>query len=375
MNKKYLLLPLALVLAAAAIYLVVRTKKEDFEEGGKVEKKRYIKSVYASGYVDSVNKVLIRPEVSGYIERIYVEEGDAVSKGQVIAVIRNDKLKEELKEIEAKKKLVQERMAPSSDYIQALQDEVEIWKLNTEIERKNFKRREELFKKGIISRETYDQARQSLEVAERNYTRAQAQLNDAVSSLNSEFTSLTAAENAVKREMEKHQIKSPVDGRVLRKFAEEGDYVNSVMRDDDLFSVGDPNDLETDLLVDEEYVPLIKVGQKVLVTTDAYPDKVFEGKVTVIEREADRTSRTVKVKADVDYPENIPVGITIEANIIIEDKEGLFISKDAYKNGSGSVSVVRDGKTLRIPVKSGFKNEEYIEITDSVNEDEEIAPH
>jgi multidrug efflux pump subunit AcrA (membrane-fusion protein) len=373
MNKKYLLLPLALVLAAAAIYLVMRTKSEDADEGGKVEKKRYIKSVYASGYVDSVNKVLIRPEVSGYIERIFVEEGDAVTKGQVIAVIRNDKLKEELKEIEAKKKLVQERMAPSSDYIQALKDEVEIWKLNTEIERKNFERREELFGKGIISRETYDQAQQSLEVAKRNYTKAQAELNDATSSLDSEFNSLSAAEDAVKREMEKHQIKSPVDGRVLRKFAEEGDYVNSVMRDDDLFSVGDPNDLETDILVDEEYVPLVKVGQKVLVTTDAYPDKVFEGNVTVIEREADRTSRTVKVKADVDYPGNIPVGITIEANIIIEDKEGLFISKDAYKNGS--VSVVRDGKTLRIPVKSGFQNEEYIEITDGVDEDEEIAPH
>jgi len=373
MNKKYLLLPLVLVLAAAAIYLFIRTNKEDSEEGGKVEKKRYIKSVYASGYVDSVNKVLIRPEVSGYIERIYVEEGDTVTKGQVIAVIRNDKLKEELKEIEAKKKLVQERMAPSSDYIRALKDEVEIWKLNTEIERKNFERREELFKKGIVSRETYDQSQKSLEVAKRNYTRAQAELNDATSSLDSEFNSLSAAEDAVKREMEKHQIKSPVDGRVLRKFAEEGDYVNSVMRDDDLFSIGDPNDLETDLLVDEEYVPLIKVGQKVLVTTDAYPDKVFEGKITVIDREADRATRTVKVEADVDYPDNIPVGITIEANIIVEDKEGLFISKDAYKNGS--VSVVRDGKTLRIPVKSGFKNEEYIEITDGVHEDEEIAPH
>ena len=138
---------------------------------------------------------------------------------------------------------------------------------------------------------------------------------------------------------------------MLRKFTEEGDYVNNMIQGNELFSVGDPENLETVLLVDEEYSPLIKIGQKVLITTDAYPDKVFEGKVTLIERESDRKSRTVKVKADVDYPGNIPVGITIEANIVVMDKEGLFISKDTVKNGY--IKITSNGEEVEIPVKQG----------------------
>ncbi len=372
MNKRYLLLLFALLVAAAAFYFLVFRKIDDTVEPAKVEKKRYIKSVYASGYVDSVNKVVIRPEVSGYIEHIYVGEGDSVSKGQIIAVIRNDKLREDQKEIQAMKELAEKRMEEGSDYIKCLKDEVQIRKLDADIERRNFERRKSLYEKGIISRESYDQAEQRLEVAERNYTKAQSNLNDAVASLETDLKSLTAREQAVIREIEKHEIKSPVDGQVLRKFAEEGDYVNSVMREDDLFSVGDPADLETVLLIDEEYIPLIKVGQKVLITTDAYPDKVFEGKVILIEKESDRVSRTVKVKADVEYPINIPVGITVEANIVITDREGLFISKESFQDGY--VEIIRNGKAVKTPVKTGVEKDEYIEIEGGVKENEEILP-
>lgn len=372
MIKRYLLFFSALVIAAAAFYFLIM-KTDNSEETAKVEKKRYIKSVYASGYVDSVNKVIIRPEVSGYIEHIYIREGDTVSKGQIIAVIRNDKLKEEKKDILAKKELVEKRMEKDSDYIKSLEDEVEIWKLNADIEKRNFQRRRSLYEKGIISRESYDQAEQSLEVADRNHTRAKSILNDAVASLEADLKSLTAREQAVIREMEKHEIKSPVNGQVLRKFAEEGDYVNSAMREDDLFSVGDPNNLETVLLVDEEYITLIKTGQNVLITTDVYPEKVFEGKVKLIEKESDRLSRTVKVKADVDYPENIPVGITVEANIVITDREGLFISKESFQDGY--VEIIRNGKAVKTPVKTGIEKDEYIEIKEGVKENEEILPY
>jgi HlyD family secretion protein len=347
MNRKYVFI---LVLAAAAVllaYMFLSPNGEGTKEPAKVERKRYIKSVYASGYVDSVNKVQIKPEVSGYIDRIYVKEGDKVKKGEVIATIKNDKLKEQLRD---------------SPFLKALRDEISIWKMNTEIERRNFERRESLFEKGIISKEDYDKSRQSLEVTEKTLAKSLEALNDQLASLRSELDSLTASEQAVVRETEKHEIKSPVDGEVLRKFAEEGNYVNSVLKDDILFSLGNPGTLETVLSVDEEFVPLIKPGDRVLITTDAYPGKVFEGKIRVIERESDRVSRTVKVKADTDYPPDIPVGITVEANIVVADREGLFISKEAYKDGY--IEVVKDGKKVKVPVEAGVEEDDYIEIKD-----------
>jgi HlyD family secretion protein len=135
-----------------------------------------------------------------------------------------------------------------------------------------------------------------------------------------------------------------------------------VLKDDILFSIGNPGALETVRSIDEEFIPLIKPGEKVLITTDAYPGKVFEGKIRVIERESDRISRTVKVKADTDYPPDIPVGITVEANIVVTDREGLFISKEAYKDGY--IEVVKDGKKVRVPVEAGVEEDGYIEIRD-----------
>lgn len=368
MNKKYLVIG-GLLLAGGLIYFLM-FMGDDGTGVEKAEKKRYVKSVYASGYVDSVGKVQIKPEVSGYIQEIFVSEGDEVKKGDVVAIIRNDKLDEQLKEVTAKKELIEDRMKDDSPFLRALRDEIAIWKMNTEIEKGNFARRESLFEKGIISKEAYDQARQTVEVTEKTYAKSTEALKDQLAALQSELDSLTASEQAVREEIEKHRIKAPVDGKVLRKFIEEGDYVNSVFKDDLLFSIGDTGRLETVLLVDEEFVPLLKVGQKVLVTTDAYPDEVFEGRIKVIESEADRVSRTVKVKADNDYPPGIPVGITVEANIIIDDREGIFITEDAVEDGQ--VEVVRDGKKVRVPVEAGANKDGVVEIKKGIGENEEI---
>jgi len=362
MNRKYVFILIIAAAAALLAYMFLSPGSSEKKEAPKVEKKRFIKSVYASGYVDSENKVQIKPEVSGYIDHIYVKEGDKVTKGEVIATIRNDKLKEQLREVSAKRELIESRMKEDSPFLKALKEEIAIWKTNTDIEQRNYDRRESLYRKGIISKEDFDKSKQSLEVTEKTYTKSLEALKDQLASLDSELESLTASEEAVKREMDKHEIKSPVDGEVLRKFAEEGDYVNSVLKDDILFSIGNPGALETVLAVDEEFVPLVKPGEKVLITTDAYPGRVFEGKIRVIERESDRVSRTVKVKADTDYPPDIPVGITVEANIVISDREGLFISREAYKDGY--VEVIRDGKKVRVPVEPGAEKGGYIEIGD-----------
>ena len=151
MNRRYIFILVSIAAAALLAYLFFIPKGDGTNETAKVEKKRYVKSVYASGYVDSVNKVQIKPEVSGYIDRINVKEGDRVQKGEVIATIKNDKLKEQLREISAKRGLIENRMKEDSPFLKALKDEIAIWKMNTEIEERNFERRESLFQKGIIS--------------------------------------------------------------------------------------------------------------------------------------------------------------------------------------------------------------------------------
>ncbi|GJM15879.1 MAG: permease [Thermodesulfobacteriota bacterium] len=374
MNKKLLILVIIgiLIVLLGSIFLL-NSKSDRDKNTTEVEKKRYIKSVYASGYIDSSNKVVIKPEVSGYIESIYVTDGELVTKGQPLALISNKKLREELKEIEALKSLIISRLKKDSDYLKMLKDEVEIQRLNLDIEKKNYDRRKSLLEKGIISKESYDRSEISFEVAEKNYKKSIETLNDKMSELNSDLDSLAAREQSIKEEINKHYIKSPVNGEVLRKMVEQGDYVNSLVKDNELFSVGDTKKLETVLLVDEEYIPLIKIGQLVHITTDAFPGEAFEGNVILIEKEADRTTRTVIVKADVQYPENTPVGITVEANIVIEDRESLFISKEAYRDGH--VETIKDGENVKVPVETGIKKDGLIEVKEGATENQKVLNH
>jgi HlyD family secretion protein len=352
------------------LFLFLFLNSDNSVKTEKVEKKRVVKSVYASGYVDSVNGVALKPEVSGYIERIYLKEGSRVKTGQLIATISNEPLKKNLIEIRTQIDFVQNRLNEDSDYRRALKEDIEIKRLNLEHIRKTYERRKELLKKGIISSESYQEAERSYDIARKEYQKSLDSYSDAINSLKTELDTLKAKEEALVKELDKYSIRSPIDGEILRRFVNEGDYVNNMVQNNELFSVGDTKNLETVLLVDEEYIPLIKEGLKVLVNTDAFPDKVFEGKIRLIEKESDRKTRTVKVKADVDYPENITIGITVEANIILSDREGLFISKEAYKDGH--VRVLSNGKPVKKSIKVGIESEDYIEVVEGLKEGQEI---
>lgn len=337
-----------------------------------VIKKRIIKSVYASGYVDCVNMVVVKSEVSGYINRIFVKEGDVITMGQPLASIANETLKESLREIIIRKEFVQSRLEENSDYMKGLKDGIEIKRLNLENLKRVYERRETMLEKGLIAEEVFEQAKRNRQIAQKELNKATEDFNDALGSLKTELKSLASQETAIIKELEKYTITSALNGEVLRKFVDTGDYVNhNILQYNRLFSVGDPNNLETVLAVDEEYIPLIVVGQKVLVNTDAFPGRVFEGRVVLVEKESDRQSRTVEVKADVEYSENVPISVTVEANIILEDREALFIPTEAYTDGE--VKTLLNGNILRTPVRIGIKRGEYLEVIHGLEEGQEIV--
>ncbi|MGB9874396.1 MAG: HlyD family secretion protein, partial [Hydrogenobacter sp.] len=191
-----------------------------------VEERPIKKVVYASGYVKPVNYVVVKSEVSGYIQEIRVKEGDKVKKGQILAVIDPGPLLASLKEVEERLKLVRERLREDSDYRKSLQEQVDITKRNMEQAQRYLERRKSLSERGLIPREQYEEAKRSYENAKSEYQRALASYEDAITSLKSEEKTLYASIERIKREMERYYIRSPIDGVVLNKYVEIGDYVN-----------------------------------------------------------------------------------------------------------------------------------------------------
>lgn len=248
---------------------------------------------------------------------------------------------------------------------------IEIKKSVLENAEKNFNRRKSLFEEELISKEKFEEAKREYEIAKKDYERQINLYNDSIKSLSYQIESLKAKRKAIKEEIDRYYIKSPINGKVLRRFVNEGDYVNNMQQNSALFSVGNEKNLETVLLVDEEYIPMVKEGMKVFITLDPYPGETFEGKIKIIESQSDRASRTVKVRTDVNYGKPVFFNLTVEANIIVKEVEGLFIPESAYKDGY--VEVLEGRKTKKVKVEvSKEKYNGFLLVNSGLKEEQEI---
>lgn len=337
----------------------------------RVEKKRLVHSVYASGYIDSFDSVLIKSTVSGYVEKIFVKENEEIRKGQLLAVISNDTIKENLKEVDFQIASIKEKLSPNSDYRRELLNSIDIKRSFLENVEKTFDRRKLLYEKGLISKENFEEVKKEYEIAKKDYERQVNIYNDSIQSLNYQVDILEAKKKAIEEEMNKYYVRSPINGKVLRRFVNEGDYVNNLQQNNYLFSVGNEKNIETVLLVDEEYIPKVREGMKVLITIDSYPDDIFEGKIKLIETQSDRSSRTVKVKADVNYNKPVLFNLTVESNIIIKEFEALVIPDSAYRNGY--VEIIDGRKTKKVAVSvSKERYNGYLAVDSGLKEGQEV---
>ncbi|MCX8028020.1 MAG: efflux RND transporter periplasmic adaptor subunit [Thermodesulfovibrionales bacterium] len=350
MRKKAFVIAIISILAIVGIitYKKNTTSKHKIHE---VKTTKLIESVYASGYIDSSKGVVVKSEVSGIVERLFVREGDDVRVGQILATIKNDSLKENLSEVRTQIDLVRQRLKEDSDFLSDIRNMIAIKKAIYDNALKNFERKKALYEEELISKERFDDAVRELEVASKDLNRHQNILNDSLKSLESQYKGLVYKEKAIIAEIEKHTIKSPINGRITRRFVKEGDYVNTLNQTNEIFSIGNTNDIETVLMIDEENVPYIKNGMKVLVTSDPFVNEIFEGVIRIVESQSDRASRLVKARAMVDYKDKpVVINMSVEANIIIRQGTGLFIPVEAYSEGYVEVLEGNDKKRLKVDI-------------------------
>ena len=256
--KKWSVAIVVLLAIGGGIWYFLHKQEAPFEvsyETAKVEKTTIGNSVTATGTVEAVTSVEVGTQVSGIIDKIYVDYNSPVKKGQVIAELDKTNLLSEL------------RSATS---------QLEGAKSDLNYQRSNFARMKTLYGKGLISANDYETARLSLQQAES----VVAQRQEAVTKAKTNLSYAT--------------ITSPIDGVVLSKSVEEGQTVASSFNTPTLFTiVKDMTDMRVVASVDEADIGEVKVGQRVTYSVDAYPDETFEGTVTQVRNEATTENNVV----------------------------------------------------------------------------------
>lgn len=312
-SKIWIAVVVIVIVAVAAWAMSGGKKKEDinFKEE-KVALKTLQNSVTATGTIEAVTSVTVGTQVSGIVNKLYVDYNSQVKKGQVIAELDKTNLLSELNTAKANLASAQS----SLNYQTA-----------------NMERYKTLYKKGLVSADeyenallTYRQAKEQVASSKENVQRAQTDLGYAT-------------------------ITSPIDGTVISKSVEEGQTVAASFNTPELFTIAkDLTNMQVVANVDEADIGNVKEGDRVTFTVDAYPDDTFEGTVKLVRLEATTTNNVVTYEVVISAPNadlKLKPGLTANVTIYTQERSGvLAVANKALRFTPTKETVGKDMKIV-----------------------------
>ena len=282
---------LVVVIVAVAAWALSGGKKEEkinFKEEA-VSLQTLQNSVTATGTIEAVTSVTVGTQVSGIVNKLYVDYNSQVKKGQVIAELDKTNLLSELNTAKANLESAQS----SLNYQSA-----------------NLNRYQTLYKKGLVAADDYENALLT-------YRQAKEQVATAKESVQKAQTNLGYA-----------TITSPIDGTVISKSVEEGQTVAASFSTPELFTIAkDLTNMQVIADVDEADIGGVKEGNRVTFTVDAYPDDTFEGTVKQVRLEATTTNNVVTYEVVISAPNadlKLKPGLTANVTIMTQERSGVL---------------------------------------------------
>lgn len=313
-------------------------------------------TVTATGTIEPVETVEVGTQVSGKVEKIYVDFNDAVKKGQLLAEL--DKL------------TLNQNVSRAKASLTSAESQLNYAKLT-------YDRTKQLYEANAATLAAYQEAQNS-------YTQAQMSKKNAQAAYDQALVDLSYAE-----------IYSPIDGVVLDRAVEVGQTVAASFSTPTLFTIAkDLTKMQVEAAVDEADIGQVKIGQRVNFTVDAYTYETFEGAVNQIRMKATTTSNVVKYTVIISAPNpelKLFPGMTANVTIVTEEETGLAVpaealnftpdeqvlktmAKDDRPAKSGETVWVKKGdEIMPRPVKVGTSDVAYKIIEEGLEEGDEVV--
>jgi HlyD family secretion protein len=353
----------------------------------------------------------------GRVTRLAVEEGDRVKAGQFLLQIDPNILRGSVERGEA-------AVAGARSGLEQARVGIATAEANLTLARDQAKRQRELWKEGLTTRETLDQAESLLKVRETELQARQSEVQSREHMIQQETASLSTS----RYNLDQVTLNAPFDGIVTRRNIEEGENVVVGTMNNagtQLLTVADMSIVEAELEVDETEIPSVKIGQPAKVTIDAIAGETFPGKVTEIgnsplqtaaQAQAGQQATNFKVVVTLDKaPDAVRPGFTCSAEIttgtrtqavavpiqamavreLVYDKAGKIVRppKDDKKKRSSSpeptvsaaelepgqtrkevegVFLMRNGVATFVPVKTGIAGDKYFEVLSGLKAGDQV---
>lgn len=361
--KPWIMIILLVLLVSFAIY---RWWQGPLLPSYEVVSSPLIQTVVASGRVEKVSRTQIGSEITGVVLERLVQEGDRVSRGDVLLVLKSDEISAQVRQAEAELKELATTRRPQAEFDLA-NAKVQLEQAQREAVRR---RNTEL---GILSAEEREKSIEAEKLARNNLESARLKVASLAPD-KVEETKLREQLAALQAQLAKTKIRAEVSGIILTRNVEPGDLVQPSQT---LFTIALDGATEIRVPFDERNLPLLALQQKAAVITDAYPDQPFPAHINFIAPSIDARRGTVDVRLTVDpVPDFLRQDMTVSVNVETNKREQtLVIPNDALSSISGNkamVILVRDRKIQRHPITLGLRGLVMSEVVAGLKEGDHV---
>ena len=391
-NRRLLYIVIGVVLVLGAVIGVIAAArggtKIDPSKLAKVERGDLAKSVVATGKVEPITKVEIKSKASGIVKKLYVDAGDRVKKGQLLAELDKE-------EIEARVAQAKAQTEASEASLKGTQADLERAKVDAEgpdvpMLKRAYDRAQGMAKEGVVSQSALDDAQKNYEMSLNKQNVAKAQLQVLHAKIG-QAQAQVAQDHANLKQLEEQlgytTITSPIDGIILSRDVEVGDAVSSILVLGStatlIMTEGDISEVYVKGKVDESDIGKVYMGQPARIKVESFKDKTFNGKVTKISPmgvEKDNVT-TFEVRVSINNPGGeLKAVMTANAEIILEEHKGVLqIPEGAIlydKDKKASVEIPdpkgKEGKN-KISVNIGISNGAKTEVLGGLKEGDQVV--
>lgn len=340
----------------------------------------------ATGSLAGDQQTDVAPQTSGKVIAVGVDIGSYVRRGQMLVrlddaelKLRVDQASAQVEQTKAAVRQAEEKIGlrPGQAFDPNRVAEVAAAKVALDLADKNLKRAEKLIESGDVSRSFYDDQRARRDQLKEQYEVQVAQARQNYAAVDVARTNVANAQAALalaRKNLSYAIIPAPLDGFVTERVADLGEYVSPQQK---VATLVRTNPLRIRIDVPEQSIPEVKVGQSVSITTSAWPDKNFAGRVARIAPNVSATSRTLTVEAEIENSSNaLKPGQFATVRILQERAEpAVLVPARAVVNEAGvsRLYVIKDGHAEQRLVQTGQTEGDLIEIRSGVTADELVA--
>src|SRR2546427_2782993 len=333
----------------------------------------------ATGYIVAAHRIQVASKVVGKVSWIGVDKGTKVKEGQVLVRLEDDEYRAQLQQARGQLANLQARLREMEngsrpEEIAAALANLNAAKADFENARVSLQRTKDLAASKVLSRQAlgdaqgrYDSA--AAKVTSLEKTQELARLGPRIEQIDAVRGQLEQAKGSVafyETQLSNTVIRAPVTGTILERAVEKGEFVTTSFVGDRgakgyVVSLADLNDLQVELDIAQNDFAKLQPHQKGIVTTDAFPDRKYEGVIFEISPEANRQKATVQVKVKILKPDEfLRPEMNASVAFIAEEKPAaggsaaspaIVVPASAVRNDS--VFVVVGGRAVRRPVKAG----------------------